>query len=190
MVVTPLIDRPEVRQQLWPLSVEAYHALGEAGLIPERTELLYGFVFHKVPKSPLHVAVLRRLLKLLQNLLSDGLLLRSEQPIHCRNSEPEPDVAVIQGHDEDFWSSHPTTAELVIEVAVTSEDYDRGKAAAYATAGVKEFWIVLVPECRIEIHRAPADGAYASVEVFAADEAATSEVIKGFAVTPSVLLTK
>jgi len=40
--------------QIWPLSVEAYHALGEAGLIPEQTELLYGFVYHKMPKSPLH----------------------------------------------------------------------------------------------------------------------------------------
>ena len=42
MVVSSIIDRPEAREQLWPLSVEAYHALGEAGLIPERTELLYG----------------------------------------------------------------------------------------------------------------------------------------------------
>ena len=32
--------------EVWPLSVEAYHTLGEAGLIPERTELLYGFVYH------------------------------------------------------------------------------------------------------------------------------------------------
>jgi hypothetical protein len=40
--------------EVWPLSVEAYHALGEAGLMPERTELLYGFVYHKMSKSPLH----------------------------------------------------------------------------------------------------------------------------------------
>ena len=30
------------RAQIWPLSVKAYHALGEMGLIPEKTELLYG----------------------------------------------------------------------------------------------------------------------------------------------------
>ena len=30
--------------QLWPLSVAAYRALGDAGLIPKDTELLYGFV--------------------------------------------------------------------------------------------------------------------------------------------------
>lgn len=190
MVIPSLIDRPEVRQQLWPLSVEAYHALGEAGLIPERTELLYGFVFHKMLKSPLHVAILRRLLQMLETLLGEGFLLSSEQPIRCGNSEPEPDVAVIQGRAEDFWEKHPTTAELVIEVAVTSEDYDRGKAAAYAAAGVKEFWIVLVPERRIEIHRAPSDGAYTKVEVFSAEETARSQIIEGFTVSPAALLTK
>jgi hypothetical protein len=44
---TPLKNAP-----LWPLSVEAYHALGEAGLIPKNTELLYGFVYNKMSKSP------------------------------------------------------------------------------------------------------------------------------------------
>jgi hypothetical protein len=40
--------------QVWPLSVNAYHALGDLGLIPEKTERLYGQVFHKMPKSPFH----------------------------------------------------------------------------------------------------------------------------------------
>src|SRR5208282_3774401 len=48
--------------EVWPLSVEAYHALGEARLIPERTELLYGFVYHKMSKSPLHTFLVLRLL--------------------------------------------------------------------------------------------------------------------------------
>ena len=38
----------------WRLSVEDYHALAERGLIPEKTELLYGQVFHKPAKSPTH----------------------------------------------------------------------------------------------------------------------------------------
>jgi hypothetical protein len=33
---------------LWPLSVAAYRALGESGLIPKNTELLYGFVYKKM----------------------------------------------------------------------------------------------------------------------------------------------
>ena len=52
--------------QVWPLSVKAYHALGEMGLIPKQTELLYGQVFRKISKSPLHSGLVRRLLRLLQ----------------------------------------------------------------------------------------------------------------------------
>ena len=45
--------------QLWPLSVAAYRVLGEAGLIPKNTELLYGFVYTKMSKSPLHSFLLQ-----------------------------------------------------------------------------------------------------------------------------------
>lgn len=54
---------------MWPLSVEAYHALGQVGLIPKRTELLYGFVCHKMPKSPFHSLPALRLLRRLQAVL-------------------------------------------------------------------------------------------------------------------------
>ena len=39
---------------LWPLSVAAYRALGEKGLIPKNTELLYGLVYTKISKPPFH----------------------------------------------------------------------------------------------------------------------------------------
>lgn len=140
---------------VWPLSVEAYHALGEAGLIPKRTELLYGFVYHKMPKSPLHSYLVRMLLKLLQAAVPDGFIVGSEQPITCVDSEPEPDLSVVRGEIADFRFAHPRTAELVIEVCVSSPDYDRSKLGAYAGAGVKECWLVLGEEQQIEVHRQP-----------------------------------
>jgi hypothetical protein len=45
---------------------------------------------------------------------------------------------------------------LVVEVCVTSYDYDRSKLRAYAGAGVREVWLVLAPEKQIEVHREPA----------------------------------
>jgi Uma2 family endonuclease len=149
------------KPQIWPLSVKAYHALGEMGLIPEKMELLYGQVFHKISKSPLHSALATRLLRLIQRLLPPGYLCRLEQPIACADSEPEPDLAVIHGREEDFWNEHPHTAELVIEVWVTSHDFDRSMLRAYASAGVKECWLVLAPEKQIEVHRQPAGDQYA-----------------------------
>ncbi len=142
--------------RVWPLSVQAYHALGEMGLIPEKTELLYGQVFHKMPKSPLHRLLSMRLLEHLRRALPPGLHVQQEQPITCRDSEPEPDLSVVRGSIEDYPAQHPPTAELVIEVCVTSHDYDRSKLRAYALAGIKEVWLVLAPEKQVEVHRQPA----------------------------------
>ena len=147
--------------EVLPLSIEAYHALGEMGLIPRQTELLYGQVFRKMSKSPLHSFLAMRLLRLLQALVPTGCLCRSEQPITCPDSEPEPDLAVVRGREEEFRLEHPHTAELVIEVCVTSHDYDRSKLRAYANAGVKECWYVLAPDRQIEVHRRPTGDQFA-----------------------------
>ena len=84
-----------------------------------------------------------------------GFLVRTEQPITCLDSEPEPDLAVVRGEIAQFRRAHPRTAELLIEVCVTSADYDRSKLRAYARANVKECWLVLEPERQMEIHRQP-----------------------------------
>ena len=147
--------------KMWPLTVEAYHALGEMGLIPEKTELLYGQVFHKMPKSPLHRQLMMRLQEIFRAALPAGLHVQPEQPIHCSDSEPEPDLSVISGSINDYPTQHPHTAELVVEICVTSHGYDRSKLRAYARAGVKECWLVLGPEKQIEVHRNPAGEEFA-----------------------------
>ena len=141
--------------QVIPLSVKAYHA-AEKGLIPEKTELLYGQVYQKIAKSPIHRLLVMRLLELLRRALPPGYHVQSEQPVACGDSEPEPDLSVIRGSIEDYRSQHPATAEFVLEVCVSSQEYDRFKLRAYASAGVKEVWLVLVPEKQIEVHRQPA----------------------------------
>jgi Uma2 family endonuclease len=163
--------------QLWPLSVKAYHTLGELGLIPEKTELLYGQVFHKMPKSPLHSLLLIRLLEFLRRAVSDGLHVRQEHPITCAESEPEPDLSVVTGMPADYAKEHPRTAELVIEVCVSSHEYDRGKLRAYASAGVKEVWLVLAPEKQIEVHRRPQGEQFAESAVHGPGGTVTSTAV-------------
>jgi Uma2 family endonuclease len=152
--------------ELWPLSVAACRALGEAGLIPKETELLYGQVYQKMSKSPYQSALVRRFLKLLRKASLPGRFVTSEQPITCEHSEPEPDIAVVRGVEEDFWDEHPRTAELVVEICVTSHEFDRGKLQAYATAGVKECWLVLGPERQIEVFLEPRDGRFTERTIF------------------------
>ena len=180
MKTAEIYQMPVRGAEVWPLSVEAYHALGEAGLIPKQTELLYGFVYHKMPKSPFHTLLLLRLLRLLQQVLPTGCHVRPEQPLTCVDSEPEPDLAVVPGSENDFGHAHPCTADLVIEICVSSHEYDRSKLRAYATAGVKECWLVLAPEKQLEVHRRPQGEQFAEHALHGPGGTLTSAVVPSF----------
>jgi Uma2 family endonuclease len=190
MTVVQAPKRAATGPKVWPLSVEAYHALGEMGLIPEKTELLYGQVVHKTPKSPLHRLLTLRLLELIRKVLPPGLLVQSEQPILCGDSEPEPDISVIRGSIEDYANEPPRTADVVIEVCVTTHDYDRSKLAAYAAAGVKECWLVLGPEKQIEVHRQPMGEQFAECILHGPGGKLTSSAVPGIEVGLDVLFAR
>lgn len=176
--------------QIWPLSVAAYRVLGEAGLIPKNTELLYGFVYTKMSKSPLHSFLLQFLHEALARVLPARRLLRTEQPITCCDSEPEPDLAVVAGRKEDFRDDHPHTAEFVIEISITGHDYDRSKLRAYAAAGVKECWLVLGPEKQIEVYRQPKSGQFTDQSVHGPGGTLTSISLLEFTLSLDAFFTK
>jgi len=191
--MTNAVESPPVPLRgapLWPLSVAAYRALGESGLIPKNTELLYGFVYTKMSKSPLHSFLVQFLHEALTRFLPVGRILRTEQPIMCADSEPEPDLAVVGGRKEDFRHDHPNTAELVIEVCITSHDYDRSKLRAYATAAVKECWLVLGPEKQIEVYRQPKDGQFTEHEFCGPGGTLASAALPGFTLSLDALFAK
>jgi Uma2 family endonuclease len=183
--------RPSSRgPQLWPLSVQAYRTLGELGFIPKNTELLYGQIFQRGAKSPPHSALVCLLVRLLQQARPSGCFVSSEQPITCSDSEPEPDVAVIRGSEDQFWKEHPKTAEMAIGVCASSHDYERSKLRAYALAGVKEVWLILVPEKQIEVHLQPSDGQFLKRQTFGPGGNLVSVAVPQFAVELEELFAK
>ena len=77
---------------------------------------------------------------------------------------------MVRGKLQDFLSAHPRTAELVVEVAVSSVALDRENASLYAEAGVKEYWIVLGTERKVEVYRRPEGGRYVENKVIGRDD--------------------
>ncbi len=165
-----ILEIPEVRQRVSPLSVQEYHRLGEFNENGRRTELIRGVIIQKMSKSPLHSAIAKRLYDLIAAALPPGLVVRREDPLTLADSEPEPDIAVVRGTEAEFFSAHPSSAELVIEVAVASAALDRENAALYAEAEVKEYWIVLACEQQIEVYRQRAKGHYREMRRFGPGE--------------------
>ena len=69
-----ILEIPEVRQRVSKLTVEENHRLGEFNENGRRTELIRGIVIEKMPKSPLHSALGRRLFNILSALVPSGFV--------------------------------------------------------------------------------------------------------------------
>ena len=174
-----ILEIPEVRQRVSPLSLAEYHQLGEFNENGRRTELIRGIIIEKRPKSPLHCSIVKRLYDVIAALLPQGCLAWQQEPLTLADSEPEPDISVVRGAEEDFRAAHPSTAELVVEVAVSSAALDRANAALYAEAGVKEYWIVLGPERTVEVYRRPEGGRYQEMHTFGLDHTLECSSVPG-----------
>ncbi len=177
--MSAILEIPEVRQRVSPLSVEEYHRLDEYNENGRRTELIRGIVIEKMSKSPTHRTVCSRLYKFLLAQAPTGFSVWKEEPMTLADSEPEPDISVTHGSEADFERAHPSTAELVVEVAVASAALDRENATLYAEANVAEYWIVLAATRQVEVYRLPVGGRYTSKSVFGVNDTIESIAVPG-----------
>jgi Uma2 family endonuclease len=157
-----LLDLPSVRERLHRMTVDDYHRAGKTGVLSDDVELLRGIVVTKMPKSPEHELVANKTGEILSKMVPEEFKIRREGPLTLRDSEPEPDISVVRGGWEDWADAHPSTAMLVIEVAVTSEEMDENKADIYAEASVAEYWLIRVHSRVVEVFTKPTREGYLS----------------------------
>lgn len=146
----------EPRLLLW--SKDEYYKMAEIGLFDgKRVELIEGQVLEMTPMLSGHATATMLVAEALGKVFASHHFLRVQLPLSVSaTSDPEPDVAVIEGAIRDYRDAHPTTAVLVVEVADSSVDYDRtDKASLYASAGVADYWVVNLPQRRLEVFRNP-----------------------------------
>jgi Uma2 family endonuclease len=173
------IDRPPrlkikdtgVHPRRW--TRKEYHRAAELGIFQpdERLELLDGEILQKMsPQNPPHAAGVGKTARVLERAFGSGHDVRRQLPLVLgTRGEPEPDLVVVPGAPEEYATRHPTSADarLVVEVSDTSLRLDRGrKLAAYARAGISEYWILNLPERQLEVYREPAGARYRSITFY------------------------
>jgi Uma2 family endonuclease len=105
-----------------------------------------------------------------------------------QDTDPEPDFAVIAGTPRGS-SGHPTTADLLVEVADSSLSFDTNeKRLLYARAGIREYWVVDVNGRRLLVHRDPQGGDYASQQALGPADAVSPLTAPAAAVRVADLL--
>src|SRR5512132_382071 len=137
-----------------------YQRLIDHGFLDEDDpiELLDGLLLVKEPQHSPHRTAVLLVAKALERGFGEGWFVQTQSPIILDDrSEPEPDVCVVRGSPRDYAAAHPTRPALIVEVAQSGLRIARGrKAAAYARAGIADYWILNRGDRVLEAHREPA----------------------------------
>jgi len=137
-----------------------YERLIDHGFLDEDDpiELLDGLLLVKEPQHSPHRTAVLLVARAVELAFGEGWFVQTQSPIILDNrSQPEPDVCVVRGSPRDYVDAHPTRPALIVEVAQSGLAIARGrKAAAYARAGIADYWIVDLIDRVLEVHREPA----------------------------------
>lgn len=164
---SPAHSLPSGATRLYRFNVDEYERMV---LDNPRVELIDGYVVTKVPKKPAHSWSTKAVVKGLDRLLPPGWTSRQEQPVRLSDfDEPEPDITIVRGVDDDYRHRHPLPADvgLLVEVSESTLDRDRNeKLPAFARGGIAVYWIVNLVDRQVEVYSSPGPGAYRSAQVF------------------------
>ncbi|HQU42869.1 MAG: hypothetical protein B7Z73_08770 [Planctomycetia bacterium 21-64-5] len=154
-----------------PFTVEQFHKMVGHGILVEGdpVELIDGVVMHKdraavgegrMVHGRRHAATIAQIQRLLeQHTGRYDCHIRTQLPVTLsKTSEPEPDLALVEGAPNRYLARHPAATDVlvVVEVADSSLDYDRRtKCALYAASGIATYWIVNLIDDQIEVHALP-----------------------------------
>ena len=134
-----------------------------------KLELVNGDLHAMTPQGSRHATGVALVTDALRRACGSGFHVRMQLPLAADDySEPEPDAAVVAGTIRDYRDAHPASAVLIVEVSDHSLHHDRTvKQRLYARCGVPEYWILALPEARLEVHRDPGEDGYRRVSIHA-----------------------
>ena len=148
-----------------------YNRMGEVGILHEddRIELIKGEIRTMPAIGDRHIATVIALNQVLTQLLGPRAFVSIQNPIRLDDeSEPEPDVTVLKPRRDYYRAGKPRPGEilLLVEVADSSLDYDRGeKRDLYAHSGIQEYWVVNLVADEVEVCRDPTPQGYGSISL-------------------------
>ena len=146
-----------VRTKRW--SRLEYERMVDLGVFEpgDRLELVGGQLLVREPQGGPHMTAIGLAEDAFRAAFGSGWIVRTQGPLALDDeSEPEPDVAVVEGSRRDYVSGHPGRPALLVEVAEASLAFDREhKGSLYARAQVADYWIVNLVDRVLEVYREP-----------------------------------
>ncbi len=147
-------------------TIDEYHQMIAAGILSDRkVELLQGEIVEMPPEGEPHAYCSDEAGEYLAKLLGERAKIRQAKPITLPNdSEPEPDIAIVQRLGRDYREHHPYPENIfwLIEYANSSLEKDLEiKSKIYAEVGIPEYWVVNLKKLHLVVFRELLNGDYA-----------------------------
>jgi Uma2 family endonuclease len=161
-----------IRSYCW--TRQAYEQMIDCGLFPQNAhiQLIDGEILEMSPQKSHHAATVCLLEISLSKCFAANYHIRSQLPIIMDNaSEPESDIAIVNGTPRDYIHQHPKSAVLIVEVSDTTLSFERGKKLkVYARNGINDYWILNLQDKCLEVYRQPYQEAYADRQIYYATD--------------------
>jgi Uma2 family endonuclease len=168
-----------------------FHRAGDMGMFEgKRAMLIDGVIVEQGPMNPPHAITLGLVEEAIRTALGSGWWPRNQSPLILGlDTDPEPDLAVVPGRPRDY-TGHPTAADLVVEVADSSLDFDtHDKKLLYARAGIRDYWVVDVNGRQLLVFRDPQAGDYTTQQTLGSADTVSPLAAPGAVVRVADLLT-
>ena len=155
---------------------DEYHRMARTGILKldARVELIDGDIVEMSPIGRRRNSRVDWFARTFIQRLGDAAIVRIRGSIVLDDhGESEPDLVLLRPR-ADFYAdadAMPSDVLLIVEVADSSEGYDRRtKAPLYARHGIPELWIVDLTRDRIVRYTDPTPDGYATTRVFSRGE--------------------
>lgn len=174
-VVSSQSTQLDTSVRLW--TVEEYYRMAEVGILQpdEQVELIAGKIYQKMsPQGTPHAVTITLVRRVLDRGLGEKVLIRTQLPIRLNNySEPEPDIAVVIPDELRYLDHHPYPEDILLLIEVADKTLKKDcqlKAKDYASAGIKDYWVLDVNNRHLCLFREPTQKGYSSQVILSEDK--------------------
>ncbi len=148
-------------------SVSEWHELVDTGVLEGKpVELLEGDIVEMSPEGIEHSYTNQYVSDYLRDLLKGKAYIRDAHPITLDNSEPEPDIAVVQLPETIYRNHHPYPQDIYWLIEVSNRTLDKDleqKIITYDRNAIPEYWVIDLKNKKLIVHTQPQDSLYLQV---------------------------
>lgn len=148
-------------------SIEEWHELIDSGLLEGKSiEFLEGEIIEVSPEGVEHSYTNGSVVKYLREILLDLAEVRESHPVTLDNSEPEPDIAVVQLPETIYRNHHPYPQDIYWLVEISNRTLIKDlnqKIVTYARNGIPEYWVIDLVNKKLITHTQLQGNSYSKI---------------------------